>query len=113
MNTNYEAPHYAVFSKPPVTSSLFYPNILLSTLKNLHLIRLFKEEYILIRSLSPYSRPKTTSTCIILTDPFPILRLTMHARVFHFYSFVVTALLDIQVIAEVLFLLLPATKLPS
>jgi hypothetical protein len=31
-----EAPHYAVFSKPPVTSSLFGPHILLSTLQKLH-----------------------------------------------------------------------------
>jgi hypothetical protein len=30
--TNYEAPHYEVFLQPPVTSSLFGPNILLSNL---------------------------------------------------------------------------------
>jgi hypothetical protein len=30
--TSYEAPHYAVFLQPPVTSSLFGSNILLSTL---------------------------------------------------------------------------------
>jgi hypothetical protein len=31
-STNYEAAHYAAFSPPPVTPSLFGPNILLSTL---------------------------------------------------------------------------------
>jgi hypothetical protein len=31
-STSYEAPHYSVSSKSPVTSSLFGPNILLSTL---------------------------------------------------------------------------------
>jgi hypothetical protein len=31
-STSYEAPHDAFFFKPPVTSSLFSPNILLSTL---------------------------------------------------------------------------------
>jgi hypothetical protein len=32
MSTSYEAPHYAVFSSLPIISSLFRPNIVLSTL---------------------------------------------------------------------------------
>jgi hypothetical protein len=31
-STSYEAPHYAVFSKPSATSSLFGPNVLLNAL---------------------------------------------------------------------------------
>jgi hypothetical protein len=60
-STNHEAPRYAVFPTPPVTSSLFGPNILHSTLFS-NTLSLCSSPNVRDQALHPY---RTTGKIIV------------------------------------------------